>query len=295
MKIISFSHNDLDALGCELCIKEKFKDHEIQYFNTNYRNLEQKTKEILELEYDFLIISDICFNNNLNELLELAKRTNILYIDHHEYSEDFFNKLPNNIKVVYDKNHSAAYLTYDYLKCSDYLKHLCTIIESFDIWKHDSKYFELGFKMNMYFWSYYFDIGIQDMHNLFYPKLDPNFKIRVQELESKANNFLEQHKQFIRTNNGITFAIIDEYYMNLAEALFKDKDNIILIIITSYGKVMYRINESYPDDKARLIKITLLEDVKGHLKAFSVDLKFNNMQECSKFCNETYNKIKNIL
>ena len=83
--------------------------------------------------------------------------------------------------------------------------------------------------------------------------------------------------------------------MNLAEALFKDKNNIILIIITSYGKVMYRINESYPDDKARLIKTTLLEDVKGRLKAFSVDLKFTNMQECSKFCNETYNKIKNIL
>ena len=35
--ILSLSHNDLDALGCQLCIMEKFaKSTKIDFYNTNY-------------------------------------------------------------------------------------------------------------------------------------------------------------------------------------------------------------------------------------------------------------------
>jgi oligoribonuclease NrnB/cAMP/cGMP phosphodiesterase (DHH superfamily) len=62
MKILSISHYDMDGFGCQLCINEKFKNHDITFDNCSYGKIEETIWRYNFNDYDLIFITDLNFN-----------------------------------------------------------------------------------------------------------------------------------------------------------------------------------------------------------------------------------------
>lgn len=298
--IISFSHNDLDALGCELCIAEKYND--ISYVNTNYKNIEEKTSEVINLipGSNGLFITDICFNEHIKLLTKIKKQAElysvpVYFIDHHIY-EDLTNiKELNFDYFIVDTHKCASVLVSEYLNVSDALKELCLDIQSFDIWQDKSPRFKRGLCLNAYYWEKFMNNGFRPnyIHHFFYPKLFSDFTKVSLEYFKSAIDYLENNKKMLIKNNNILYALIDEHYITLQLKEFK-QDTDVILIFTTYGKVMIRINKKLID-KADAIKKIFMDDSKGHKLAFSLDKTFKSMQEIQHFIEIIHPSIVSVL
>ena len=282
MKIVSFSHNDLDALVSQLCIDLKFRGNHIEYFNTNYSNINEKVDEIENYcqlnQVSLIVISDVSFSDNRNSLLRLASiGLPVLFIDHHSYTPDFFQDLPTNITLVYDKTKCAAEICYETLKLDNpNLKRLCEITNKFDIWLIEDKEFILGFYLNSYFWSKKMEALMEEFISRNY-LLPGDF---AEFCESDRSNSVKhisnlRSRNLIFNSGKITILFADEYWMHFLVDLFKDKENKCLLVVNSWGSIKVRFNsisEIKSEDKLK-IKMELVGNDIGHENAFSYSTK----------------------
>ena len=286
--ILSLSHNDLDAFGCQLCILETFnKKTKIEFYNTNYKDFDEKVFDILDrIEHNrehisALIISDISFAEKKNLLLNIqstVKRFNIktFFIDHHEYPENFWNDI--DLKVIWDINKSASLLTYETLKCSNpKLKTIIDLIDVYDLWKEDQKYFKLAQNLNTYFWEEgrlnntfkFFENGFEIPKNFL--KVCNEEQIKAKEFYEKA---LEKNLIF-SPRKDISFSFTGNYLNYIIEEEFKKHKS--FISVTHYGVVRCRFKKEifggFSDDKIKIIKNKILKNTtRGHLHSFSFNL-----------------------
>lgn len=281
MRIVSFSHNDLDALVSQLCVDLKFKgqtDNYIEYFNTNYININEKVDEIEEYCHrnivSLIVISDVSFSDNRGALLRLADiGLPVIFIDHHSYSEDFFGNLPTNITIFYDKTKCAAMICYETFKLENKnLKRLCEITNKFDIWQIQDKEFPIGFYLNSYFWSKKMEVHMKEFISRGYqlPSDFAQFCLHDKEAAHKHIDNL-MSRNLIFTSNKITILFADDYWMHFLVDLFKDKENKCLLVVNSWGSIKVRFNsisEMKSEDKLR-IKMELVGNDIGHENAFS--------------------------
>lgn len=281
--IVSLSHNDLDMLGCQLCIDNALGTNKITYFNTNYRNLPDKVHEIVEFCHKnvvkLILITDVSFSMCRDDLLTLCDiGLPIIYIDHHKYPDGFFDNLPGNIKVHYSKEKCASVLTYEYLRCNnDNLKTLVEFINNFDIWKTKEKDFLIGFYLNSYFWDFSYNKSVNELMNLFksnnysLPKDFTSFSVAHKK---KATEHIQKlaNQNLIHKNKNISIIFTDDYYTDYLLELFKNPENEVLIIANSWGSIRVRINnvsniKSSIKDDIRL-ELTGHKDT-GHENAFT--------------------------
>jgi len=203
MKIYNLSHYDLDGFGCQLCVYEKFKNHNINFKNCGYKNIIYELNKISFNEYDLIIITDLNFDLNAQKhLYEKLKnfKGKFIYIDHHLYeNKEYLDKIKNelNHKIIIDTSKSATLKTYEILKLdNNNLKNLCEIIDIYDVWREENPKFKLANLVNDYFWSISEDFREK--------MISQNYKFS-QEDKEKIKYFKEYSKKYIENNlkNGI--------------------------------------------------------------------------------------------
>lgn len=284
-EIISLSHTDLDMLGCELVLHWKFGNN-ISHYNTNYRNIPEiifnMEQEIHKNDPKVIIISDVSMADNRAELLEIASfNLPVIFLDHHEYPEGYFNDLPENITYVHDKNRCGSQITYDFFKCdNENLGKMISIINAYDLWLKKSPLFPLAFNMNKYFWEMGHKYMIEAIINNNYD-LPSNYQQIVDSVNNKNAKILEslKNKNLIHRNGDISIAFTDDI---LDEVVFYEMDNgaEIVLVCTSYGHIKVRIKEDgiHTDEFKHKLKQKLGCEKIGHLNAFPYIIKKANFE-----------------
>jgi len=289
--ILSFSHNDLDAFGCQLCLLDKFSElSKIDFYNTNYKNFDFKVNEIIERieqnreKIQLLVITDISFAEKRNLLLALKEVTNefkikTIFIDHHEYSEGFWDGIETpSFKIYWDKTKSASKIASNVFKIDNInLLKLIEIIDIYDIWQDENKFFKVAQNLNNYFWTQ----GGFALLNTFKSnnyKLPSNFIKISNDYLNAAEKSYEKSKAknlIIHPRKDISFSFIDEYFNNYVE--WELQNNKVFVCASHFGYVRVRFKKGeggYPEKLIKIIKNKILEESeKGHLHSFSFNLK----------------------
>jgi len=289
--ILSLSHNDLDAFGCQLCILDKFsKLSKIDFYNTNYKDFDFKVNEIIDRieqnreKIQLLLITDISFTEKRSLLLALKEVTQefkikTIFIDHHEYSEGFWDGIETPLfKIHWDKTKSASKITQEVLNITNTnLLKIINIIDIYDIWQDENKFFKVAQNLNNYFWT-------QGRFNLLNTFIQNNYNLPSNFLET-CNNFYkeaeisyEKSKKknlIIHPRKDISFSFTDEYFNNYVE--WELQYNKVFVCAAHYGLVRLRFkkrSDGYPDDLVKIIKDKILDGSdKGHLHSFSFYLE----------------------
>jgi oligoribonuclease NrnB/cAMP/cGMP phosphodiesterase (DHH superfamily) len=298
--ILSLSHNDLDAVGCQLCIHEKFsKIKNIDYYNTNYKNLEELVHDIEDRikaqreDIKLLMITDISFSE-VPELLNSLKLTcsehsiPVIYVDHHMYPDGFFDGLETaDFKVHHDKEICGAMGTYKALKLdnSNLLK-IIKVIDVFDIWRDESPIFPLANDLNNYFWA---SGRMQIMQRL----IDRNYGL-PHDFVQVCTLYKEQAEEFyqkaLKKNTifspsaGISCAFIDDYFNYIVERELQSKK--VFICASSFGALRIRFSKTgFSPDVVLEIKERMLKGLtRGHLWSFSMQVDVtSNLTIIEKF------------
>jgi len=292
--IINFGHNDMDQLGCQLCIHEKFHNIQIEHYSTNYKNIIELSHDIEDRiranreDIKLLIITDISFTNNYSELMGLklsAKEFGIpvIFIDHHLYTDNFFDDFDGDgFKVYWDIAFSASLGTYNALKLDNIdLKKLITVIDCYDIWRDEKvELFKLANRLNDYFWKY----GRLDLTYSFIKsgyKLPANFIDCTDAILAEAELFynnLKNKNLILSVHPDFSFSFIDEHFNYCVEQELKIKK--IFIVASSFGALRVRFKKGgYPDELIQKIKNAMLNgEVTGHLHSFSTNLDVSSTE-----------------
>jgi len=280
-----------------------------EYFHTNYKNIEEITYNVIDSLQKhlpgLLIISDISFSDNRKELLKLintSKRTNtkILFLDHHVYSDGFFNDL--DINYVHDINRSATKITNDYFKNSNKnLDKLTNLIDIFDIWKINEDDINEAVLLNEFFWKYVNKHSIYDLMILIKNndyKLPDNYEIIKSEIERESLKYIEslENKNLIHRDGFTTISFMDEYITEFSIKEF-NKNTEVILIVHSYGVIRVRFNtiSNLTDEFKLEVKKELNSENKGHLNAFPIEVKnssFTNIMNEVKRIIDIINKVK---
>lgn len=131
LKVLSFSHYDLDGIGCQIILSNYFTN--ITCYNTTYSQEQDLLTKIEAYvnNYDLILITDFTPTLILTELKKITKP--IIIIDHHESVLEFANSKENiyiNTSMCATK---LVYKIFDKLQPMPYLKELVDIINDFDL------------------------------------------------------------------------------------------------------------------------------------------------------------------
>lgn len=268
-QIVGFTHNDLDALGVILCVQNKISIN--RWFNTNYSDIDLRAEECLkyckENNIHKIIIGDVSFSDhkdildNFYNYITNFEDGYILHCDHHSYPDcsTFWNCYPK-MKVVYNDEKSATIQLMKLFKIdNENLIKLCNIINSFDCWKKDSKYFNASQMLNDYFWDFvrvqsdgttfnqYNRISIlaQLLSEIDY-KLPGDFKSITERYLIKAENdynTFKQHNILKRYNANVNTTVIlsNESFNRIQLKEMADGQDFIVGVY--HGIFMCRVNE----------------------------------------------------
>lgn len=289
--ILNFGHNDLDQLGCSLCIREKFGNSaEIELYSTNYKNMDEVLGQLevrLETSHDvkLLMITDVSFSEAKHHLYNIKEICNkkqipVIFVDHHMYPDNYFDDLDSeNFKIYWDVKFSGAYNTFRALKLdinsdrSNKLKHIITIIDAFDLWREESERFRVANDLN----NYFLEMGRFNIEDRLFRSFDlPSDFLEVStRINEEAKNFYNKQKSknlIFSPHRDYSFGFLDSHFNYCVEHTLRNKK--IFIIASSFGVVRFRfLTESrggFPDNIILKLKNELLEGkIVGHLWSFS--------------------------
>ena len=280
MRILSISHFDLDGFGCQFCIGEKFKKHDITYKNCGYSKLGKIINEIDFEKFDIIFITDLNISVEQQELLyNKLKNFNgkFIYIDHHQYDNgtEYLDliKENKNFKVIIDDTKSATLKTYETLKLeNENLKKLCELIDVYDMWRTEDKRFKISNYFNSWYWDnieIFRDVIIKNNY-----KISP-LKNELKELKPKIKQYFNENmnKLYFYDDNHNVLISFTYKYMNHFEEMFPNI-KFALITDTETG-ISIRDGYNIKKDIQKIAKKYGGES-KGHIEAYGMvipDLK----------------------
>ena len=148
LKVLSFSHFDLDGISCQIVLSNYFKN--IKCLTTNYGKEENLLTQIEAYadQYDLIIITDFTPVSILSSFKMI--KTPIVIIDHHETAINVAN--PKNNIFINTKMSAAklTYLIFNKLKPMEYLFEFIEIVNDFDL--HLGKDIRSNY-FNQIYWS----------------------------------------------------------------------------------------------------------------------------------------------
>lgn len=112
--VVLFRHNDLDGVGCEIVLKSVFKDMCIRVYSCDYNSIDDCINEVIDndLNYEHIIIADICPSHDVMQKLDSIQRkgVSIILFDHHKTSLKY-----NDFSwVLVSESKSVTLLMYEY-------------------------------------------------------------------------------------------------------------------------------------------------------------------------------------
>lgn len=129
MRVTVITHNDNDGVFCGGIVKLAYPDAQI--INTNYG----RTVKFSQLEPgQLLFITDYCFP--IETMKDLEDKYKLVWIDHHPVIDEYA-ELGFNPKGIRSKEHSAAYLTWQYLFPNEPVPISVKYVSDYDIWAHE--------------------------------------------------------------------------------------------------------------------------------------------------------------
>ncbi len=302
-ELIHFTHQDLDALGCMLNIEYALPQINKKHFFTNYRNIKDKTQEIIEYVQRFgnthILITDVSWSNYREGLIELTQVAKCTLIDHHLYPDNFFDDI--DIKVVHDVNKSATKLCNEYFNNTGKNKALdifTNITNAFDIWLKDDPYFELGKDLNDYFWKYDITWLFETMvSNNYHLPRDYTQVMERHKIDSKDHILKLREKNLVHNNGTISIAFIDDFFNDLILEEFKNGAGVVLAV-NSWGIVRVRIYEDFdmtPEAKDEVRLYTCGTKDIGHMNAFTFKIPHVNFEKIMEVIQDTSREIMEII
>ena len=127
-----YHKNCLDGTGAALAAYQSFEDN-AEYIPMCYGDDWPSIEGVKNI---FMVDFSIKFD----DMVELSKKVeSITVIDHHKTAKDDLMRddLPENVKVVFDMNHSGAVLAWRYFMNRLEVPKLFQHIEDRDLWKFD--------------------------------------------------------------------------------------------------------------------------------------------------------------
>ena len=279
--IVHLTHFDADALGCILHLDYATPNIPKITFSTNYRNFEEKVSETydccLENDTELLVISDVSFSDNVDALRKLysltEKGTKIIFIDHHAYTDNFFDEFPK-MKIYWDISKSATKIAEEVFKTDNKnLNELSNVINQYDIWLEDTPNFDIAIAMNEYFWGVQEKINSLDRFAELIKNNDyklPKFKTWYIDYKDKSTKYLDnlKSKKLLMSDNFFGVVFTDKYFNEVLHYEFS-KGTQFMMICNSYGIIRYRTkrNSTITEEQKKEIKLKLIGTLKiGHLK-----------------------------
>jgi len=282
MKKLHISHTDLDGYGCQIVTKDLGYD----YDNLDYDEVD-KIPEIIK-NYNEVLITDL----NLKEDIVKQLKGNITIIDHHIWDYDYSKY---NINIIVDNSKCATKLTAEYFKNESFI---IDLINVYDLWKKDNKYFEIANLLNQWFYEI---ISSEDFINdnfkrIFLNKFFEIFEYKVEQLlekyfEDYVVEELEIQKGMIFRNTILNF-VKNESKTNkylLAKAQFDDYKKFVEgeYCISNISSGIFQILSSMLlDENPNMICINYErrpnKELTGFVNSISIRSRNNKAREIAK-------------
>jgi len=289
-QVINISHSDLDGISCSLLLRKRYQD--VHYLNISYNKINETLlyyyKELSNIKCTKFYVTDLNFElDDLLLLYKIIKKYNKIqfyYIDHHNYDKKktlVLSKIQEIAIVLWDETKSATLAVYEHLdlKVSKQIQLYVNIVNAYDLYLTDSKYFSIGLDLNNYFWfkrqkafAYEFkSFSLQNQKFINKAKqIRRQSKVHFEELQSKGLSFEDSNIRVILTDD----------HLGMVNNEYKED---YIIIGTSYGKISIRIDDRISELQSIKVKENVIDSVKdsvffisggGHTKAFG--LTFND-------------------
>ena len=291
------SHNDLDGYGCNFTAYRI--DPNIRTLNVGYGDVEDRLSyihnQVLNTgDVKTLYITDLNFEEkhtiSLYKMVKNYPNIKFYYIDHHPYQTDrqeaVFNKLKefNNFKMVHSEKYCASYLFYKFSLSNNLIEFdeaydkFVSIIDSYDTWKKESKYFKTGLLLNDIFYKWMRQQGRFISYFSQHKKITQEIKDMMKDIMIEKKSIFQECEQ---TNRIVPFgktlmAIVDDY---VAHITIDYPEYLYYVNGRTYGSVSVRISDL--EENPKKIKDGVLEMLStnpyvesagGHDRAFGVTL-----------------------
>lgn len=293
--MILLNHNDLDALGCELCLLPKFNFSRI--YHTNYADFEDVVARIAAENSDDkdLIVTDLCFSDFRESFKVLRKNFNIIHIDHHSYPDNFFENVDKEIETPYkyksiiDTSKCAAMTCLDKFGADPFSSALINIIDAYDMWRETSPMFEKAQNLNDYFWNngrsplelakFILDSG----------KLPDDYKEVVMRFQLQAESVISEMRksrkiQRFKTPCPVTFVFSNEYFNKILLEEFSAKSKFVVGINKGIVRVRIQHDPAFFSSDLKNLKLKLAGNISGHSHAFSYHANINDIADLENEC-----------
>ena len=308
-QIVHLTHNDLDALGCILCLEYATLGIVKKTFYTNYQDIEEQVSNVydyvLQHKPKLLLISDVSFSQYkqlIYKIQELQNVTRVIFIDHHSYPDHFFDDL--TLEYTWGEK-SATKLVQEKFKLGDLenLSKITNLINTFDIWVEKDTSFPLSLAVNLYFWNRVSlgtnIVSIEELAKEIITnncKLPPDFFSFYQQYKIDSTEFMKKAraKKLIVSDGFMTCAFVDEYFNEILYEEFS-KGVQFIVIANSYGITRFRFStfSKLSDETKEKIKYELIGDINiGHLNAFSAKIQNSTFDKLIKRIEEVSQIVK---
>jgi len=204
---------DLDGSGSYIVLKNAFGDL-IQNYKTQGRSkhsINLKKLAMMDGKSDTLISSDICWDeSDVRFMSNNWKR--VIYIDHHPESKDHIGKF-HNVKIIFDESVCSTMLCFntfqDRFVVTTDLKRFVAIVNDYDTWNQDGKFFNTGFYLNLIFFKYGFWDYVPKFIDGFFKFSDEDTKF-IEAHAEKAKDAIEKliHESF--NDDKIVIAFLED-------------------------------------------------------------------------------------
>lgn len=291
--MIVFTHNDLDAVGCELCLRHSNLKID-KVFYEDYVTMKDTVRDIIAYgaknSIDTVFICDLSFSERPELLQNLLNHfKTVIHLDHHSYPEDFSVKVRDNctLKQIIDPSRCGCKIVYDVLKLNiPYLNAVIEVIDKFDRFVTDSPLFEKSVSMNSYFWKY----GYQHFLEQFKEKIPVSYNKDIEILNEETLRELEEQtkKGQILKSDKVTIKFGDIHFVEAEINAFNQGQRGFLCITP--GNIKVRLNNKiFTQQEAEYLRLKILGSVNGHPHAFVDVFKNDNPEltfgEIQRICN----------
>lgn len=293
--MILFTHNDLDAAGCEICIRAARAKID-RVFHEDYATFTQTVSEIIAFStknnIDNIIVADLSFAEHRDCLQRLVSHfKTVIHIDHHSYPENFCVKHNGNLHQVIDPSRCACRICYDEFKLKNrYIRVLTDVIDKFDRWVENDRLFKFAFDLNAYFWK----VGYQEFLYEFttgFPKTLNNEIKAIREETAKGLQELRAAGRIMKAGK-TTIQVGDRYFMQSVIDEYERGQAGYICILNSSLRV--RLSQRYFDtETASKLRCSITGNVTGHPHAFSYP--FNGSKGSKDKLFEEINRVSGLI
>ncbi len=264
-------HNDLDGTGCLYLLTKVYGEDNINFIKTSYRNFVKNFNRLAEdLEKnnrEKLIVCDLGLNKGAADKLELEKvKGKLLWLDHHQWSEEDLKKIKEYGEIVVDTNTCATGVVYNYFKdktkFSEFDKELVELICDFDLWKLKNP---ITWKLSLALMNYDLERYRKEKLNkgiVFDNELEEIYKKNEKLIEKLIKKYKKKGELFEKDGEKILISFDNRdnllFITHVFEKMKKDIDS--LILIDENGKMSMR-------GKNNVLKYAKMFGGGGHIKA----------------------------